>query len=212
MWQPAFGRHNLMNRHILKPLSIRQLSYGFHKKKTRGICPSGCLLKCFTHTQMHQLLLCLDESPLTKLCWGLSDVWNSTCPNTKPLTPSDGSLPDLQSLDYRLMLHVICLLCCVRVWLLIFGGHSWAESTVHIVLGVLVRMQFIIPKMLTGKSNSSQAVTWHPLNHYPSLKRVCERTKPKLLRHSKSHSGSSKNQSKWRKREFTEVGWRCLTF
>lgn len=82
MWQPAFGRHNLMNRHILKPLSIRQLSYGFHKKKTRGICPSGCLLKCFTHTQMHRLLLCLDESPLTKPCWGLSDVWNSTCPNT----------------------------------------------------------------------------------------------------------------------------------
>lgn len=112
IWQPAFGLHNLMNRHILKPPSIRQLSYRLHKQNWR-LLHFWVFVKVL-HTQMHRLLLCLDdknpfEENVLKVIWCL----RQHMPKHKPVTPSDGSHPDLQSLDYRLMLHVdrLVVLC-----------------------------------------------------------------------------------------------------
>lgn len=187
-----------MNRHILKPPSICQLSYRLHKQTWRLL--HFCVFVKVLHTQTHWLLLCLDdknpfEENLLKVIWCL----RQHMPKHKPVTPSDGSHPDLQSLDYRLMLHVdtLVVLCTSVV------AHFWRlqqqKSKVHVVHCVSVHTQFITPEMLTGKANRTRAVIWQPLNYYPSLRRVCERTKPKPLRHRKS-------RVKWRKRELSEVG------
>lgn len=197
MWQPAFGLHNLMNRHILKPPSICQLSYRLHKQNWR-LLHFWVFVKVL-HTQMHRLLLCLDdknpfEKNLLRVIWCLKPHM----PKHKPVTPSNGSHPDLQSLDYRLMLHVdmlvvLCTSVVAHFWRLQLI-RNWCTSS-----SVSVHTQFITPEMLTGKANRTRAVIWQPLNYYPSLRRVCARTKPKPLRHRKS-------QVKWRKRELSEVG------
>ncbi len=75
---------------------------------------------------MHRLLLCWDKNPLRKLYWGLSDVWNSTCPNTNFWLPP----MEVIQIPSPLIIGSCCIwyACCVQAWLLIFGGHSWAES------------------------------------------------------------------------------------
>ncbi len=80
---------------------------------------------------MHRLLLCLDKNPLRKLYWRLSDVWNSTCPNTNFWLPP----MEVIQIPSPLIIGSCCIwyACCVQAWLLIFGGHSWAESKVHVV-------------------------------------------------------------------------------
>ncbi len=80
---------------------------------------------------MHRLLLCLDKNPLRKLYWRLSDVWNSTCSNTNFWLPP----MEVIQIPSPLIIGSCCIwyACCVQAWLLIFGGHSWAESKVHVV-------------------------------------------------------------------------------
>lgn len=193
-----------MNRHILKPPSICQIPYRLRKQNWRLL--HFWLFGKVLHRQMHRLLLCLDEK---KSLWGrfiegylmfeAAHAQTQACDSLR-WKSSKSPVPWLSA-------HVACWYACCVVYehgCSFLAATTEQKSKVHVVLCVSVRTQYITPEMLKGKANSTRAVTWQPLNHYPSLRRVCERTKPKRLRHSKSHGSGSKR----RKREFSEVGWR----